>query len=144
MAQGTLPILYMADRSKGRFAHTPNASSSGFNINNNEFLSYDYIYTDKGRYVIFNDLPTNADKDENEEKRKTVAYVSKTNAMCYKLNDPKMDKFFLFGEPTDDSKSTFCYIQSSDYNKDLKTYALMINERDGRDKATKIAWITFE
>ncbi len=140
-AEGTLPILYMSGRSKGVFAYP---QSIGKSSNNNEFLSYDYIYSDKGRYVIFNDLPRNADKDEEDEKRKTVSKVSKTNTMCYKLNNPKIDKFFLFGEPTDNSESTFCYIQSSDFNKELNCYATMIVERDGRSKVAKIAWITFE
>ena len=139
-AEGTLPVLYMAGRSKGLFAYPTSAAHKS---NNNEFLSYDYIYTDKGHYVIFNDLPANADKDEDEEKRKTVSSVSKTNTMCYKLNNPKMDKFYLFGDPAENS-STFCYIESSDYNKDLNTYATMIVERDGRDKEAKIAWVTFE
>jgi hypothetical protein len=138
-ADGTLPILYMAGRNKGVFSYP----TSDQKTNNNEFLSYDYIYTDKGHYVIFNDLPKNSDKDEEDEKRKTVAYVSKTNTMCFKLNNPKIDKFFLFGEPGED-KSTFCFIASSDYNKELSTYATMIIERNGRDKQAKIAWITFE
>ncbi len=140
MASGTLPMLYMAGRSKGLFAYPPSISNKS---NNNEFLSYDYIYSDKGHYVIFNDLPANAEKDEDDEKRKAVTYVSKTNTMCYKLNNPKMDKFYLFGEPADNS-STFCFIESSDYNKELNTYATMIIERDGKDKQAKIAWITFD
>jgi hypothetical protein len=60
------------------------------------------------------------------------------------LNDPKMDKFFLFGQPDDKHSSTFCYIESSHYNKETKTYATMIVERDGRDKQARIAWVTFE
>lgn len=142
IADGTLPVLYMAGRSNGIFAYptAPGTSTS----NNNHFLSYDYIYTDKGRYVIFNDLPKNSDKDEDEERRKAVAYVSKTNTMCYKLGDPKIEKFFLFGEPAGDDKSVFSYIASSDFNKEINTYATMIVERDGRDKQAKIAWVTFE
>ena len=70
--------------------------------------------------------------------------MSSTNTMCYRLNDPKMDKFYLFGEPGDHNNSTFCYIESSDYNTDLNTYATMIVERDGRDKVAKIAWVKFE
>ena len=138
-ADGTLPILYMSGRSKGVFSYPTSDQRS----NNNEFLSYDYIYTDKGHYVIFNDLPKNSEKDEEDEKRKTVAYVSKTNTMCFKLNNPKIEKSFLFGQPGED-KSTFCFIASSDFNKELGTYATMIVERDGREKQAKIAWITFE
>ncbi len=141
-ADGTLPILYMAGRANGIFAYPTAAGTS--TSNNNDFLSYDYIYTDKGRYVIFNDLPKNSEKDEDEERRKTVAYVSKTNTMCYKLGDTRMEKFFLFGDPGSDDNSTFCYIASSNFNKEINTYATMIIERKGRDKEAKIAWVTFE
>ena len=110
--------------------------------NTNAFLSYDYINAPHGNYIVFNDLPANADKDE-DEKVKTVKSVSGTNTMCYKLNGPKLDKFYLFGEPDGRRSSTFCYIESSDYNKDLNSYATVIVERDGRSKAAKIAWLKF-
>jgi len=140
-AQGTLPILYMSGRYKGMFSYPQSMSHKS---NNNEFLSYDYINAPNGRYVIFNDLPKNSDKEEEDDSRKMVTSVSATNTMCYKLNDPKMDKFYLFGEPDGKKASTFCYIESSDYNKDVNTYATMIIERDGRSKSARIAWITFQ
>ena len=136
-AEGLFPKLYMSSRAKGIFTYAHKA-------NNNEFLSYDYISAPGGRYIIFNDLPRNADKDEEDESRKTVKSVSATNTMCYKLTDPKMDKFYLFGEPEGKKESTFCYIESSDYNKDNNTYATMIVERDGRSKSARLAWITFK
>ncbi len=142
-AEGLLPDLYINSRSKGRFKENAVRKLTG-RSNNNQFLSYDYINAENGRYVIFNDLPVNADKDEDEEKRKTVTSVTATNTMCYKLNDQKMDKFYLFGQPDSKRASTFCYIESSDYNKDLNTYATMIVERDGRDKTAKIAWVNFK
>jgi hypothetical protein len=130
-ASGTLPILYMAGRSNGVFQY-PQTVGSG--SNDNQFLSYDYIYTGKNRYVIFNDMPSNSEKDEDEEKRKTVTNISKTNTMCCQLNDPKIDKSFLFGKPEGGSASTYCYIQSSDFNKDLNVYATLIEERDGKSR----------
>jgi hypothetical protein len=143
-AEGLLPELYINTRSKGRFMYPQTVKLVGSKSNDNQFLSFDYVNAEKGHYIIFNDLPANSDKDEDEEKRKAVVNVSNTNTMCYKLNDPKMDKFYLFGEPDDKHNSTFCYIESSDYNKDLNTYATMIVERDGRDKEAKIAWVTFQ
>lgn len=140
-AQGKLPILYMSGRSKGLFSYPTNNMMK--QSDDNQFLSYDYINTDKGHYVIFNDLPRNTDKEETEESRKMVKSISSTNTICYKLNDPKMDKFFLFGEPDGKKESTFCYIESSDFNKETNTYATMIVERDGRDKQVRIAWVNF-
>jgi len=141
-AQGKLPILYMSGRAKGIFAYPMNNVAQ--KSDQNQFLSYDYINTDKGHYVIFNELPGNAERGEEDEKRKMVKSVSTTNTICYKLTDPKMEKTFLFGEPDGKKESTFCYIESSDYNKEIGTYATMIVERDGRSKQARIAWITFQ
>jgi len=138
-ADGILSKLYINKRTKGTFMYLSYGKKD-----QNEFLSYDYINAPDGRYVIFNDLPRNADKDETEESRKTVKYVSATNTMCYKLNDPKMDKFYLFGEPDSKNTSTFCYITSSNYNQDINTYATLIVERDGRSKSARIAWVKFQ
>ena len=135
-AEGTFPNLYISQRSKGIFmvAHKGNS---------NEFLSYDYINSPNGRYVIFNDLPGNSDKDEEDDSRKTVSSVTSTNTMCYKLADEKMEKSYLFGQPEGKKESTFCYIESSDYNKEINTYATMIVERDGKSRSARVAWITF-
>ena len=135
-ADGTFPHLYISQRSKGIFMVSRKS-------NTDAFLSYDYINAPQGNYIVFNDLPGNADKDEEEENRKTVKSVSATNTMCYRLNEPKLDKFYLFGEPDGKHNSTFCYIESSDYNKEINTYATIIVERDGRSKSAKIAWIKF-
>ena len=117
-AEGQFPMLYISERSKGIFAYPSKKSPSSSHLMNsyvNQFLSYDYINAPNGRYVIFNDLPGNTDKEEDDDSRKTVTSVSATNTICYKLNDPKMDKFYLFGEPDGKKESTFCYIESSDY-----------------------------
>jgi hypothetical protein len=140
--EGTFPKLYISSRSKGIFSYPQKIGFSSGNVN--QYLSYDYVNTEKGRYVVFNDLPVNAEKDENEEKRKTVTYVSGTNAMCYKLDEGKMEKFYLFGDPSDKNNSVFCNIEASDFNRSINTYATIIIQRDGRDKQARVAWVTFE
>ncbi len=141
-AEGEFPQLYISERSKGVFTYPHTHSFTS--MNTNQFMSFDYVNAPNGRYVIFNDLPGNFEKTEEQAKRKTVAYVSATNTVCYKLNNGTMDKFYLFGNPDEKGNSTFSYIQSSDYNTDVNTYATMIVEKDGRDKQAKIAWITFK
>ena len=141
MAQSIFPKLYISARSKGVYQPVKQYGLVKGNVN--QFMSFDYINAPKGRYVIFNDLPSNYEKGEDERKRKTMSSVSESNTICFKLGDGKIDKFFLFGEP-DDNQSTFCYIESSDYNRDINSYATMIVERKKRDKETKIAWVTFE
>ncbi len=141
MTQSILPKLYISNRSKGVYTPAPQYGFISGNVN--QFMSFDYINAPKGRYVIFNDLPANYEKGEDERKRRTMSSVSGSNTICFKLGENSIDKFFLFGEP-DDDKGTFCYIQASDYNKDISTYATLIVERIGRKKESKLAWVTFE
>ena len=141
MTQSILPKLYVAARSKGIYTPPPQYGFMSSNVN--QFMSFDYINAPRGRYVIFNDLPVNYEKGEDEKKRKTMTSVSESNTICYRLGDGKIDKFFLFGEPKDD-QSIFCYIQASDYNSDIHTYATLLVERERRKKEAKIAWVTFE
>ncbi len=141
MVQGIMPKLYVSGRGKGIYQPVQQYGLVRGNVN--QFMSFDYINASKGRYVIFNDLPSNYEKGEDERKRKLMSSVSESNTICFKLNDGNIEKFFLFGEPGEKA-STFCYIEASDFNKDISTYATMIVERTGRDKQTRIAWITFE
>ena len=133
------PIFHMAERNNGAFMY-----NTGGSIKNDEFLSYFYIESPSGRYVLFNDIPDNVNKDEDETKRKQVFGVSATNTICFKLNGDKIDKSYLFGEPDDKHSATFSYIQSSDYNKETSTYATLIVEKDGRDKSARVAWVKFQ
>ena len=56
----TCPSSVWPEEAKGVFRYPQTFGHKG---NNNEFLSYDYIYSDKGHYVIFNDLPANSERD---------------------------------------------------------------------------------
>jgi hypothetical protein len=88
----------------------------------NSYLSYDYVATDKNRYVFFNDNPKNFEKEEDETKRKAVVNAEKLNTICYSLNGSAVNKFYLFGEPGK-SQSTSCHIEASDFQKSTNTYA---------------------
>ncbi len=141
-ASGAFPLLYLARRNKGIFSYPP---SKGFTRGNtDEFLSYDYINAPNGHYVLFNDLPGNFDRDEDETKRKTTTSISATNTICFKLGGDKIDKYYLFGEPDGKRSATFSYIESSDYDKENNTYATLIVEKDGRDKSARVAWVKFQ
>ncbi|MBA3827647.1 MAG: hypothetical protein H0X33_01805 [Taibaiella sp.] len=140
-AAGLMQPLYIAQKSKGLWSYTGRGGLFT-QANSNAFMSYDYVSTYKNRYVIFNDLPVNFDRDE-KKKRKKVLMASSTNTVCYKLNKGEMEKFYLFGE-SDDKQNKFCYIEGSSYMKSNNTYATMMIERNGRDKQAKMVWITFE
>ena len=137
MAGGLFKELYISDRSKGRWAFLPGAAEY------NAYISYDYINTDKNRYIIFNDNPKNFDKDEDQRKRKMVVNINKLNTICYSLNG-SVDKSYLFGNPEDKDQSFSCMIESSDYMKSTNSYATVLIERNGHDREAKLVWITFD
>jgi hypothetical protein len=112
------------------------------NVDNDRFMSYDYVSVPKGNYVIFNDLTTNKDKDEHDTRHRKVAGASLTNTVAYKLGDNSIDRLYLFGEPQDKS-CTFCYIEGTDFNESSNTYATVIIERTGREKHARVAWVSF-
>lgn len=143
MTQGILPKFYIAQRSKGVYMPPPRYYGFHNTFHFSQFTSTDYIITQGGRYAIFNDLPVNFEKSENEKKRKLMNSVSESNTICCKLGDGNIDKFYLFGEPKG-YETIYCYITSSDYNHLKKSYATLLVEHIGRKKEAKIAWVTFE
>jgi len=137
-ADGLYEPLYISSRGKGRWSYL-----QGF-ADHNSYLSYDYIYTDKNRYIIFNDDNANFDRDEDEKKRKTVRKVGKLNTFCYSLNGTGVNKSFLFGDPGDNDVSNSVHIDASDIDKATGTYCTIMVERDGKDRQAKMVWIKFE
>jgi len=137
-AAGIFNPLYIATRTKGKWSN-----QKGY-ANYNSFLSYDYISTDKNRYILFNDDRKNFDKDEDERKRKLVTNVNKLNTVCYNLNGGLLSKYYLFGNPESKDQSNACYVEASDYNKNTSTYATVMIERDGRDRQARMVWLTFD
>ncbi|MFI5196525.1 MAG: hypothetical protein ACHQD8_05500 [Chitinophagales bacterium] len=137
-AGGLIEPLYISSRSKGKWTY-----QKGY-ADYNSFLSYDYVNTEKGRYILFNDNNKNFDKDEDERRRKVVTNVNKLNTVCYSLTDGTVKKFFLFGDTQDKDLSNSCYIDASDFSKATNTYATIMIARDGRDRQAKMVWVTFE
>jgi hypothetical protein len=137
-AAGIFNPLYIATRTKGKWSN-----QKGY-ANYNSFLSYDYISTDKNRYILFNDDRKNFDKDEDERKRKLVTNVNKLNTVCYNLNGGLLSKYYLFGNPESKDQSNACYVEASDYDKNTSTYATVMIERDGRDRQARMVWVTFD
>jgi hypothetical protein len=136
--QGELQPLYQYHKAQGMWR--PSLARSGYH--ENMFMSYDYVSTHNNKYVIFNDLPANDDKDEDRGRKKVVG-VSKTNTICYKIKNGDIEKNYLFGDLKDED-NRFCYIESSNFSKVTDTYATVIVERDGRKKQSRIAWVTLD
>lgn len=139
-ATGFFDPLYLANKHKGMWAYR---SAGLLRTNNNAFMSFDYVNTDKNRYIIFNDYSVNFERGDDVKKRKDVTTISEANTFYYRLHDGQFDKDYLFGTPGSDKQSNFCSVESSDFNKETNTYATLLISRDGRNKEAKIAWVTF-
>lgn len=139
--QGIFDPLYLNEKSKGKWSYR----GGGYTFNNNAFLSFDYLNTDNNKYILFNDYPSNyAREQDGQRRRKTVTTISGANTMCYKIQNGKLSRFYVFGTPQDDDQTKFCYVESSDFSQETNTYATLMMEKNGRDKQAKIAWVTFQ
>lgn len=137
-AAGLFEPLYISARSKGRWAYI-----KGF-ADHNSYMSYDYVNTDKNRYILFNDNDKNFDKDEDQKRRKMVTNINKLNTVCYSLNGATVNKFYLFGNPESKDQSASCHIEASDFDKASGTYATIMIERNGHDRQAKMVWLKFD
>lgn len=138
LAGGLIQPLYMSSRKKGKWA-----SLMGYS-DYNSYISYDYVNTEKNRYIIFNDNTKNFGKDEDDRRRAPVNNPNKLNTVCYQLKGNDVNKFYLFGATEAKDQSNTCYIDASDYMPATNTYATLLIERDGYDRTVRMAWITFE
>jgi hypothetical protein len=142
VCNGLFDPLYLARKKKGLWSYRKGGNFA--NINNNAFLSFDYVSTEKGRYILFNDLPENIEKEEGQRKRKPVKFVSETNTVCYRMKSGTPEKFYLFGQPSSGRDSRFCYVESSHFLPERNTYATLLMRRDSGKKEAVIAWVHFE
>jgi hypothetical protein len=138
---GHTDAMYMADIRKGLWTNHYFARK---NVNDNQFMSYEYIHTPKCNYVLFCDNPKNDKKKETQKKRKLAAEVDHVNTICYTLKDGVATRSYLFGEPAGKNKTVACYIGASHYNQRNSTYTTVVSEQRGRKYDSRIAWIHFD
>jgi hypothetical protein len=143
-ANGRIDPLYISQKGNGYWAlrggYGQSIAIGG--VNNNAFMSYDYVNTGSNAYVLYNDYPENFDKPVGK-KLKEVMAISEANTVACNIAGGKMEKFYLFGQPKDDDHSKFCYIESSNFQQSSNTYATLVVDRDGRKKMAKVAWVKF-
>ncbi len=136
---GLFDAFYSADRAKGKWAYIQN----GVKMNiRNSYMSFDYINTENGKYILYNDYPENYHADD-KRKKKTISSISTTNTVCYKMKYAGYDMMTLFGT-VPDNESKFSFIESSNFNQSTNTYAVIMMHRVKRKKEAKIAWMKFK
>ncbi|RYE23372.1 MAG: hypothetical protein EOP51_10760 [Sphingobacteriales bacterium] len=142
-ADGAVDPMYIAAKSKGLWSYRGGFTMMRISLENNAFMSFDYLPTSGGQYILYNDYNENYEKGDNSPKRKTVAAISEANTIYYKINNGAVSKGYLFGKPANDDVSKFCYIEASNYQPATGTYATLVVKRDGRKKVACVAWVKF-
>lgn len=133
-------IFNHAYKNKNTVSFTPLPGMGSYA--NTGFFSFEYLNATNGNYVLFNDLPQNFDKKENEERKKVEA-VTATNTVCYKLTNGVPEPFYLYGTPEGKNDTRFAQISTGNFLKQNNTYAAMIIDNFGKKKVARIAWATF-
>lgn len=133
--------LYMKNREKGVW-EVPTGGAKY--LNDDPFMSYEYIHGDKADYVIFNDHPKNDGKEEKTKKRKYADDADYMNTICYTLRGGVATRSYLFGEPQGRRNTRACYIDGSYYDKATHTYVTVVSTQHGSRYKSQIAWIHFE
>lgn len=137
-ASADMSVFNLTDRVRGRWSYVqPGSFIMG---DNTPFFSFNYVNTDNGKYLIFNDFPENFDKD-GAKKINEVDAASNMHTVYYELENGFFKKHYLYGTPGKDQLK-FTNIQSA--NVKGNTYATLMVERDGRKKQAHIAWVKFK
>ena len=106
------------------------------------YFAYDYVQTPKGRFVFFNDHPANFERDA-EKTPKFLTGVSDANTICYRVVGDEVSKFYLFGQPDKSFDNRFANFMSASYDQNRHLYAVMVVEKNGRKKQSRLAWVGF-
>lgn len=106
----------------------------------NEYYETDYITTDNGNYLIFNDNLKNYEKTFNENFTR-MGRVSFSNTIIYKIGDSPT-KYLPFGK-TEENRFVFSDITFGYFDRRTNTYVVPIIVNNDGDKKEKVAWIKF-
>lgn len=121
-----------------------NKSRNIFNESSVGTMSYDYLRTSVGRYVIFNDLPEYHGAENERERKKPFKEGDYSGAaLCFKLGEGTDDMSFLLDKKGSDPYS-HCDIGSSHFDPDTDTYACLITTKSTKGTKSSIAWISFK
>lgn len=126
------PFCYNSAR-KGRKVNT------GFSptAQNDWYYGIDFISTENGSYLFFNNTIDNMERPENKQSGR-VAGISGTNGVMYTYKGGKITKEFMFGTPENKKEAKFINPGASDYNATTKTYATVLT--DPKLKQSTVVW----
>ena len=106
-------------------------------------ITFDYISSPRGKYVIMNDTRENYEKNVTEKRKGVSGSTAGLHTIIYSLKEGSVNKSFLFSPPGEDSESKKCLITTSHYDRKSETYAVLLHEGDKQNTTTKLLWIRF-
>lgn len=138
VANGTYSPLYLHRKKKGQWIFRNRIQA----LNTTPYLSFEYIPTPKGTYIIFNDYLQYLDPGGTYLDKRPLRYLTEANAVCYRCDDKQQERLFLFGTP-ETFKGYYCMLGSSDYGEASSTYVTIMITRKGEERKAQIAWVSF-
>jgi hypothetical protein len=138
IANGVYEPLYLQRKQKGQWVFRNRIQA----LNTTPYLSFEYLPTKHGLYIIFNDYLQYLDPGGSDLSKRPMRYLTEANTVCYRCDDATQERLFLFGTP-ETFKGYYCMLGASDYQLDKSIYATIMITRKGEEKKACIAWVEF-
>ncbi|XZF13548.1 hypothetical protein ACTHGU_17345 [Chitinophagaceae bacterium MMS25-I14] len=108
-----------------------------------QFASFDLLEGKNNYFIIFNDDPSNFDKNISDTLTTIIDY-NITSAVLYTFNKKReLAHQYLFGKP-EAGCNISCQVESSDYDQEKNSYAVLVLNRKNHKTNTCIAWCHFD
>ncbi|SFE52313.1 hypothetical protein SAMN05518672_10786 [Chitinophaga sp. CF118] len=138
VANGIYEPLYLQRKQKGQWIFRNRIQA----LNTTPYLSFEYLPTPHGTYILFNDYLQYLDPGGTYQDKKPMRYLTEANIVCYRCNDSTQERLFLFGTP-ETFKGYYCMLGASDYQSEKGIYATLMITRKGEEKKACVAWVEF-
>jgi hypothetical protein len=135
IANGLYDPLFLYRRKKGQWMFRNRIQV----LNTTPYLSFDYLNTAHGNYILFNDYLAYLDPGGVYTDKKPLRYLTEANAVCYNAAG---ERLFLFGTP-ETYKGFYCMLGASDYKQEKSQYVTILVTRKGEARQANIAWVQF-
>lgn len=106
-----------------------------------KFFSVDYLITNTGIHIIYNDAQENFDAPERKFAR--VSGASTASVILHKYSNGKIEKINMYAEPTKKA-NTFGLIGAHHYSREKNTYTTVVMQREGRKKVARVVWVKLD
>lgn len=135
IANGLYDPLFLYRRKKGQWMFRNRIQA----LNTTPYLSFDYLNTTHGNYILFNDYLAYLDPGGVYTDKKPLRYLIEANVVCYNTAG---ERLFLFGTP-ETYKGYYCMLGASDYKQEKSQYVTILITRKGETRQANIAWVQF-